>query len=447
MAARSFFSAPAVILIFAVLVAYLYGPGVRRTGVVLGLFRTPASTVQTLANDFGIVERTTHCEDLHYHEPSNLLFTACEDTESTRYSWFPALAIFDSPSGAANAQGSIKIIDPVTLQAQTLALQNFKGPFITHGIDVIDDPDRQRGEAVYIFAVNHIPNRDHYEKGDTEGPKSHSVVEVFHHIIGSNAARHIRSVWDPLMRTPNDVLGISPTSFFVTNDHYYEEGIMRTLEDLYFGTKWSTTIFVEFSGAATDCDGHGVEASLALDGLHNNNGLAHGRTPQEVLVASCSSGVLHLGINSKNKGSADTRRSIRIIESLELDSTIDNPSYFADPYANSTFDASGFVLGGLSKAANLLRNIRDPDAKDGVMVWKVTPLHQGQQRKHVGGDGDNWARWSTRLLFEDDGSRIRTASSAVLVAIDPSKDDDRRRARLFVTGFLSKNIVAVNVDL
>lgn len=328
-----------------------------------------------------------------------------------------------------------------------MELQNFKRPFITHGIDVIDDPGRQRGEAVYIFAVNHVPNRDWYEKGNKEAPKSHSMVEVFHHFIGSKTARHIRSVWDPLIRTPNDIVATSPTSFFVTNDHYYKEGIMRTLEDLYSGAKWSTTIFVEFSGAETDSDSHGVKASLALDSLHNNNGLAHGRTPQEVLVASCSSGVLHVGINSKKKGSADIPNSITIIESLEVDSIIDNPSYFADPYANSTFDASGFVLSGLSKAADLVKHIRDPDAKDGVMVWKVTPLHQGKQQEKVGGDGGKEARWSTRLLFEDDGSRIRTASAGVLVAIDPSKDDGRRRARLFVTGFMSKNVVAVTVDL
>ncbi|PNY23698.1 Serum paraoxonase/arylesterase 1 [Tolypocladium capitatum] len=443
MAARSFFSAPAATLIFAVLVAYLYGPGVRRAGVVLGLFRNPANTALTSAGGFAVVEGTTHCEDLHFHEPSKLLFTACEDTETTRHFWFPPLANYDNPSSAAKARGSLKVIDPVTLQAQTLALQNFKGPFITHGIDVIDDPG-QRGRAVYIFAVNHIPNRDWYEKGDSEAPKSHSVVEVFHHIIGSKAAQHIRSVWDPLMRTPNDIFGISPSSFFVTNDHYYKEGIMRTLEEVYSGAKWSTTIHVEFSGTGTDSDSQGVKASLALDGLQNNNGLGHGRTPQEVLVTSSCSGVLHLGTNSKNEASADTP-GIGIIESLKCDSTIDNPSYFTDPYANSTFDASGFVLGGLSKAADFMKNIRDPDAKDGVMVWKVTRLHK--QQKQVVGDGDNSASWSTRLLFEDDGSRIRTASCAVLVAMDPSKDDGRRRARLFVTGFLSKNIVAVKVDL
>lgn len=113
MAARSFFSTPVATLVFAVLAAYLYGPGVRRTGVVLGLFRNPASTILTSANEFAIVGGTTHCEDLHYHEPSESLFTACEDNESTRYSWFPPLANYDNPSGAAKARGSIKIIDPV----------------------------------------------------------------------------------------------------------------------------------------------------------------------------------------------------------------------------------------------------------------------------------------------------------------------------------------------
>ena len=42
---------------------------------------------------------------------------------------------------------------------------------------------------------------------------------------------------------------------------------------------------------------------------------------------------------------------------------------------------------------------------------------------------------------------ITGQSSAVLVAADPAKHNGARRARLFVTGFLSKNMVAVDVDL
>jgi hypothetical protein len=68
-------------------------------------------------------------------------------------------------------------------------------------------------------------------------------------------------------------------------------------------------------------------------------------------------------------------------------------------------------------------------------------------------DGNSSKRWEKRLLFAGDGSRIRSASAAVLVAIDPKSDivsdsvGSTRKAWLFVTGFLSSNIIAVKVDL
>jgi hypothetical protein len=38
------------------------------------------------------------------------------------------------------------------------------------------------------------------------------------------------------------------------------------------------------------------------------------------------------------------------------------------------------------------------------------------------------------MLFLDDGSTLRSASTAALVAIDPRENGGRKEARLFVTG-------------
>lgn len=269
------------------------------------------------------------------------------------------------------------------------------------------------------------------------------MIEVFHHVIGSDTLQHLRSVWHPLVTTPNDILAVSPTSFLVTNDHYYRDGWLRTLEDIYPRAKWSNTLHVEFStdaGHLAD-ESRGVKASVALTGLHNNNGLGHGRTREDVLLVSAASGMLHLGAFQ----GSDSK--INLIESIEMDSTLDNPSYFSDPYANSTFDASGFVVCGLTKAFELLKNSRDPKAKDGVMVWKVTPSERVGQQRSDHTNGGSLGKWSKRLLFQDDGNRIRSSSSALLVAVDPSVNGGRRQAQLFVTGFLSKNAVMMMVDL
>ena len=240
------------------------------------------------------------------------------------------------------------------------------------------------------------------------------------------------------MATPNDLVALSPTSFLVTNDHYYREGVMRQVEDLYRASAWSNTIYVDFSeasGHAAKADKtHGVKASVALDHMHNNNGIARGKSPNEFLVACCTSGVLQLTDYSGGK--------LTVRDSVLLDSTLDNPSYFADPYANATFDASAYINCGLTKGHEIMEHIRNETAEMGIMVWRSTPAvpAKGDEKKAAPGP------WKTELLFEDDGSRISSISTAVVVALEPTQDG-HRPARLFMTGPWSRAIVAVNIDL
>lgn len=318
--------------------------------------------------------------------------------------------------------------------SQRLEFENFQGPFITHGIDVIPDSELPDGEAVYIFAVNHVPNT---KLSDGKGPRARSQLEVFHHIIGSSSAKHLRSIWHPLIRTPNDIFAASATSVYITNDHYYSEhGPMRAIEDFYGGAKWTDVVHIQLDSLAAAEPTAGLTATVALDKTHNNNGLGHGRSEREILISDCSSGVLRIGQLPAGSGSGN----ITLVDSVKVDSIVDNPSYFADPYAsNPADDRSGFVVAGLSRAIDFSKTMRNATAKDPVMVTYIKPS--------LGSDN-----WETRVLFEDDGTNIRTASAAVLVPLDPAADSaggaaGTRKAWLFVTGFMSTSIVAVKVDL
>ncbi|KAK0636405.1 hypothetical protein B0T17DRAFT_613140 [Bombardia bombarda] len=430
-------------------VLYTWGGQIQRSLTVLGVFRWYPDSSHTSEEIISITD-TTHCEDIHYHAPTDTLFTACEDNPETRFKWFPALANFDDPALGARSRGSIHVINPQTMQSRRLAFENFEGPFVTHGIDVISDRDRPDGEAVYIFAVNHVPNPDLPPSESVQGwPKARSQIEIFHHVIGSPSIQHLRSVWHPLIRTPNDLFAVSPTSFYVTNDHHYtDHGIMRSLEDLYDGAKWTDVIYVEIDSAETNTmrgnAGAGVEATQSLKDMHNANGMGHGRSVWEVLLASCTSGVLHIGqISPEQPGKID------LLDQVAIDSVVDNPSYFSDPFAKAGDDRSGFLLPGVSRGVTLASTQRDPSAKDPAMVWFVRPAAREDKIK----EPSSPLRWEKRLLFEDDGTRMRSASGAVLVAIDPSLDPEigagkgRRKAWLFVTGFLSKNVIAIKVDL
>lgn len=306
------------------------------------------------------------------------------------------------------------------MKSSRLEFENFEGSFVTHGIDVIEDP--KQADAVYIFAVNHLPNPDHWLEGAKDIPKARSQIELFHHVLESETIQHVRSIRHPLIETPNDVYADSPNSVYITNDHFYRDGPMRLVEDLWPSAKWTTVVHVQLTDLKAK-DSAGLDASVAHSGLWNNNGLGHGRTDDEIVISSAVGGELYVSKRHANN-------TISIKSTIPFDTVTDNPSFYADPYRTDADDASGYVVAGVSQGIYLSKTAGDPDATDPSQVWYARPTPGG---------------WEKKLLFEDDGSRIRSASAAVLVPIEPKKG--QKKAWLFVTGFLSEKMIAVKVDL
>lgn len=405
----------------AILIA-LYGPPTYHRLRVLGIVPTALPPrVSSSAYEIRTIPNTRHCEDLHHHLKSGLLFTACEGEASPRFDWFPPLAHFDRPEDVPTdgARGGLVIVDPKvrplplgkrladdsqSLEARWLRLDGFKGAFVTHGIDIIDDPTDPT--AVYIHAINHAPA--------SPLPASHapqdivrSRIEVFRHVLGSDSATHLRSVAHPLVRTPNDIFSISPGELLVTNDHKHRSGPLRTVEDIITHPLGPQTdlIHLRFSLESPD-----VEASIALDGLHNCNGLGHGPSGQLMLV-DASGGILHLGTSSP----------ISLTTSIPFETTIDNPSFYTSVIDSQT----GYLNAGLPQAHTLSATARNASSTEPSIVWYL-PLNST----------------TPKVLFHDDGRLLRSASAAVIV------DDAVHRDRwLFATGFLSEGIVAMRVAL
>ena len=326
------------------------------------------------------------------------------------------------------------------MKSTRLAFEDgFSGPFISHGIDILDDPE-QTG-AIYIFAVNHAPHPAYHpdlsnREWHWEGPEARSQVELFHHVLETPTVRHVRSIRHPLIKMPNDIYADSPSSFYVTNDHGYRDGLRRMVEDVIPAAKWSSIIRVRLDKLdAVDAEAD-INATVALTGLYNNNGLGHGRTADEILIGSAMGGAMYRAQRQ------DGTSGLSVQEEIRLDGTIDNPTYFADPYRTASDDASGFVLAGLRRPINLALHPGGPPAKDGGMVWYVRPNTTSTE----GGEAQE-GNWETRLLFEDDGSHIHTASTAVLVPIAPQQLGEPKKAWLFVTGFFSESMIALQVDL
>lgn len=147
-----------------------------------------------------------------------------------------------------------------------------------------------------------------------------------------------------------------------------------------------------------------------------------------MLIGRASAGVMVLARPNHQA------RSLDVLESIQVDSTIDNPSYFHDPYAESTGrDASGYLLAGLASAHTW------PDGRDPVVVWFVQ-----RASREKGGNGGGWSK---RKIFQDNGKTIRSAATAVVVAIDPKENDGKKQGWLYVAGPVAKGIVVSKVDL
>lgn len=121
MARNSFLLAPLIAVMAAVLAGYINVAGTYRFFRVFGVFRAHQSTIDNEGLEVVRLPETTYCEDLHHHQPSGLIFAACEAKPELRHAWFPPLAIFDDVTGVAEAQGFIKTIDPkVSSSAQAV---------------------------------------------------------------------------------------------------------------------------------------------------------------------------------------------------------------------------------------------------------------------------------------------------------------------------------------
>src|SRR6185436_14753835 len=122
--------------------------------------------------------------------------------------------------------------------------------FLPHGISLYRAPDGKKT----LFVINHGAGRQSVEIFDVEPGK----------------LTHRRTVTGPELISPNDLVGIGPEQFFVTNDHANREGIQRQLED-YLRLKLTTVVYYDgakFHSALKDIGGsNGINATASGDTL------------------------------------------------------------------------------------------------------------------------------------------------------------------------------------
>jgi len=124
---------------------------------------------------------------------------------------------------------------------------SFDKPFAPHGISMF------KKDSVYtIMAINHTLGK-------------HSIEVFSYDSVNFN---HIRTIRDPSMISPNDLVLIDENRFYFTNDHGYTKGIGKFFEE-YGGLSVSNVVYYNGESFIESADGIAYANGINFDATRN----------------------------------------------------------------------------------------------------------------------------------------------------------------------------------
>ena len=165
--------------------------------------------------------------------------------------------------------------------------------FHPHGIYLYQN--NESGHSLFVI--------NHRNSGEEQ-------IEVFD-IKNVNTLIHRQAISYPELISPNDIIAISATQFYVTNDHGYPSGhFMQTLED-YLGLPLSTVSYFD-----------GEKGQIVASGLKFGNGIAITDDLKTLYVAEILSRRINIYDRDISDGSLSKRGEIPVdtgADNLEWD--------------------------------------------------------------------------------------------------------------------------------
>lgn len=202
------------------------------------------------------------------------------------------------------------------------------GEFHPHGLSLWRGQDGRKR----LFVINHT---------EREGNK----VEIFDVGLGG-ALMHVDSIAFPEMISPNDVLGVGPRSFYVTNDKGMTEGFMRQVE-AYLTLPLSSLAYFD-----------GQDGKIVARGLTYANGVNMAADGKTVYVTE----FLRRRVSVFDRDAATGALSRR--KTIAVNTGPDNVEVAAD---------GALWIGGHSKVFDFLKHAKDPTAIAPSHVIRVNP--------------------------------------------------------------------------
>ncbi|MGV8997124.1 MAG: strictosidine synthase family protein [Parvibaculaceae bacterium] len=193
-------------------------------------------------------------EDIEVDRARGLAFVSASDRR--------ALA-----AGNAASRGGIYVIDltaPTDHWQVRPVTAAEPADFNPHGLSLYIGADGKRR----LFVVNHLRNKTH-------------AIEIFD-VAADGGLTHVRTVVDPLLVSPNDVVAVGPDSFYVTNDHGTGNQTKAMIDDFLLLTNADVVYF------------DGKTMSVAATGLSFANGINKSLDGKSIYVSETMGLRLHI---------------------------------------------------------------------------------------------------------------------------------------------------------
>lgn len=202
--------------------------------------------------------------------------------------------------------------------------------FQPHGISLYVD-----GHGTdFLFAINHA--------GGTHTIEVYELVGVLLY--------HTRTISDPMLVSPNDLVAVGPDRFYVSNDHHYPSGIARVMED-YLKLRKSNVVYYD-----------GARFSEAADRIGFANGINVSKDGKTLYVCAVTERSLHIYDRDPSSGRLNLR------ETLALNTGPDNID----------IDASGGLwIGAHPKLLDFIAHAADPSKLSPSQILHLTPTPTG----------------------------------------------------------------------
>lgn len=220
------------------------------------------------------------------------------------------------------------------LKSRTQQLRNLTpaaGPdFHPHGISLYIDKNSRDA----LFVINH--------------QKGRHTVEIYD--LENGRLSHRKTISDPMLISPNDLVAVGRDRFYVSNDHRFGAGFMQTLED-FLRLKLSGVVYYD-----------GSRFIKAASGIGYANGINVSADGKSLYLCSVTEGALHVYSRDIASGKLTPRMEI------DLGTGVDNIEM--DP-------AGGLWIGAHPQLFKFLQHAKDSSKLSPSQVLHIIPLADG----------------------------------------------------------------------